>query len=445
MSDIIQQLKSYQEFLWINPKRRPFDEAIQIIESQFSDMPKMDDIIEADKRLRRFAPLFERLFPETQKTNGVIESVLSDVEKFQTGIITFIGGRVLGNWYMKKDSHLDIAGSIKARGGVYEVITFAERLALQEGLISEKDTYEVLADEGAKALFSKYTLIVGSTGNLGLSIGIVGKALGFQVTVHMSQDAKPWKIQMLRDKGANVVLHEADYSVAVTQGRETASQDPMCYFIDDENSRILFTGYAVAALRLKSQLDAQGIAIDEEHPLFVYLPCGVGGAPGGISYGLKLIYKDAVKIFFAEPTHSPCMLLGLATEKHEDISVNDIGIDNITDADGLAVGRPSGFVGQVISPLIDGVYTVEDEKLYWMLYMMSISEGSKLEPSALAGFIGPVWLFYKTQGFEYLRDCGLLEKMQNATHISWATGGGLVPEEVMTTFIERGKNAKVEF
>lgn len=445
MSDIIQHLKSYQELLWINPQKRPFDEAIQIIESQFSDMPKMDDIIEADKRLRRFAPLFERLFPETQKTNGVIESELSDVEKFQNGIITFIGGRVLGNWYMKKDSHLDIAGSIKARGGVYEVITFAERLALKDGLIVETDSYEVLADENAKTLFSKYTLIVGSTGNLGLSIGIVGKALGFQVSVHMSHDAKPWKIQMLRDKGANVILHKADYSVAVTEGRITASQDPMCYFIDDENSRILFTGYAVAALRLKSQLDAQGILVDDEHPLFVYLPCGVGGAPGGISYGLKLIYKDAVKIFFAEPTHSPCMLLGLSTEKHEAISVNDIGIDNITDADGLAVGRPSGFVGQVISPLIDGVYTVEDEKLYWMLYMLSISEGSKLEPSALAGFIGPVWLFYKTQGFEYLRENGLLEKMQNATHISWATGGGLVPEEVMATFIERGKNAKVEF
>ena len=442
---MIESLKKYEEVIWINPNRLPFEDAIKKIYKEHPEVPTLEDIEHADQRLRRFAPVFQILFPETERTKGIIESELQNIEKFQTGIITFVGGRTLGDWSVKLDSHLDIAGSIKARGGVYEVIKFAEQLAIETGLIRAETSYEVLTEATAKTLFSKYTIVVGSTGNLGLSIGIIGKALGFEVTVHMSQDAKPWKINMLREKGANVILHEADYSVAVAEGRLSAESDPFSYFIDDENSIGLFTGYAVAALRLKAQLDEAGRTVDMDHPLFVYLPCGVGGAPGGIAFGLKLIFKDAVKIFFAEPTHAPCMLLGMSTEKYDAISVGDIGVDNITDADGLAVGRASGFVGQVVAPLIDGIYTISDDRMYWLLYMLSISDDIKLEPSALAGFAGPIWLFYKSEGFDYLKSNGLLDKMKDALHISWATGGGLVPEDVMKAFIAKGKSIKIEF
>ncbi|WP_320044576.1 D-serine ammonia-lyase [uncultured Desulfobacter sp.] len=210
------------------------------------------------------------------------------------------------------------------------------------------------------------------------------------------------------------------------------------HFIDDENSLDLLFGYATAAGRLKKQFDVLGLVVDKSHPLFVYLPCGVGGAPGGITLGLKLVFGDHAHCFFAEPTASPCMLIGLMTGLHDKISVQDFGLSNITDADGLAVGRPSGLVGKTLGALISGSYTVTDENLYCLLHTMVDQESIFLEPSAVAGLSGPGGLLTSSEGKSYLQRQGIVENMERATHLIWATGGGMVPESVMQVYYKKG-------
>ena len=445
LNDTMDALKTYREFVWKNPGKMSFDEAMAYLAQKNIKVPSLNEIKEADLRLKRFAPFFKSVFKDTEPTDGLVESPLTPIPGFQNAIISFLGGRVIGDWSLKADHELPISGSIKARGGVYEIISFAEKLAFDAGMLNETDNYSILNTPDFKSLFARYTILVGSTGNLGLSIGAIGRALGFKVEVHMSKEAKSWKIEKLQSIGATVVLHASDYSVAVAEGRRIAASDPFKYFVDDENSLALFTGYAVAALRLQAQLQAKKIPVDADHPLFVYLPCGVGGAPGGIAYGLKLIFGDHVYIFLAEPTHAPCMLLGMATEKHDKISISDIGITLNTEADGLAVGRPSGFVGSVLAPLIDGIYTVDDDKLFFSLFVMHESENIDLEPSALAGLIGPMKLFYDPEGFNTLIENNLLDVMENAHHISWGTGGSMVPDDIMYEYIKKGALNPVTF
>ena len=376
-----------------------------------------------------------KAFPETAASNGIIESSVVGIDKMKSCLEAQYDTQILGRLMLKKDSHLPISGSIKARGGIYEVLTHAEKLAIEAGLLSESDDYSKLASEEFRQFFQQYSIAVGSTGNLGMSIGIMSAKLGFSVSVHMSADAREWKKNKLRSHGVNVVEYEQDYGVAVEQGRKEAEKDPTCFFIDDENSQTLFLGYSVAGERLKQQFDEMGIVVDSNHPLFVYLPCGVGGGPGGVAFGLKMAFGDHVHCIFAEPTHSPCMLLGVHTGLHDDIAVQDLGIDNITAADGLAVGRASGFVGRAMERLLDGYYTITDERMYHHLGELSELEDIRLEPSALAGMVGAVHVSNDRDYQERMQFTE--EKLSNATHLVWATGGGMVPEEEMSAYLAK--------
>ena len=417
---VISDLIDRKETVWINNNRLAYADAIKMSELQSCD------IYEAAERLERFASYFKRAFPETSKDNGIIESPFKFIPNMKNALEEKYREKIDGEFLIKLDSELPISGSIKARGGIYEVLCAAEKIAMKECGMKITDDYAVLCDEKYKNAFRKYSIAVGSTGNLGLSIGIMSAKLGFNVTVHMSSDARQWKKDMLRSKGVTVKEYESDYSIAVEQGRKEAEGDEFCHFVDDENSKTLFLGYSVAALRIKKQFDDAGIVISDEKPLYVYLPCGVGGGPGGVAFGLKTVFGDNVHCYFAEPTESSCMILGMATGLHNEISVNDFDISNKTIADGLAVGRASGFVGKQMMPFMDGCYTVSDGRMSALLKMIADTENIKLEPSALAGMFGPIIIAKK------------LGKTPHGYHLVWATGGSMVPDDEYRKYYDQG-------
>ena len=379
-SELVEKMARYEKIFWQNPDvgSRPCPYG-------------MAEIEDAEARLKRFAPYILKAFPDTAETAGIIESPLREIPEMKRSLVRMTGD-FPGKLYLKMDSHL-----------------------------KETDDYSILLEDRFRDLFGKYSVQVGSTGNLGLSIGIISAKLGFKVTVHMSADARQWKKDLLRSKGVTVIEYPQDYQVAVAEGRKASAGDPYCHFVDDEGSKDLFFGYSVAARRILPQLEEADIVVNEENPIYVYIPCGVGGAPGGVAFGLKTIFGDNVKIYFAEPTHAPCMTLSLITGLREKISCADIGLDGKTAADGLAVGRASYLVAELMEPIVDGCYTITDEELYPFLAELKDTEGIFIEPSSTASFIGPA----------------LVNKP--GTHILWATGGSMVPQEEADAYYNKGK------
>lgn len=427
---ILADMRACKPVFWSNPHKKPCVEAMSACE--FTE----HDVADAAARLQRFAPCISALFPETSERGGLIESPLHAApalcqalrerpsSQHTEGGLNSLAGHLL----LKLDSHLPVSGSIKSRGGIYEVLTVAETLAIRHGLLRLQDDYTILTGEKFRHFFSQYSLAVGSTGNLGLSIGLMGARLGFQVTVHMSADARQWKKDKLRAGGVQVMEYATDYSAAVAAGRNAAKADPRCHFVDDESSRDLFLGYAVAGQRLAAQLAEQELVVDAEHPLFVYLPCGVGGGPGGVTLGLKQIFGDAVHCLFAEPAQIPAVILGLATGLDDRVHCRDIGLDGLSAADGLAVGQPSGLVCRAMRHLLDACFTMSEDALFADLALVAETEHIQLEPSAVAGLSGLASVLARYPE----------ARLPTATHIVWATGGSMVPQAEWQKYQQRG-------
>lgn len=184
---VLLDILSYREAFWVNPDFHNAESAL------LGTGLLTTRIKEASERLKRFQPFIAQVFPETTAAQGVIESPLLPIPTMQQALAARYDVKLPGTLLLKCDHSLPISGSVKARGGIYEVLHHAEKLAISNGMLTINDNYTMLAQERLKKFFSSYSIAVGSTGNLGLSIGIMGAKFGFQVTVHMSSDARQWK------------------------------------------------------------------------------------------------------------------------------------------------------------------------------------------------------------------------------------------------------------
>src|SRR5699024_7185646 len=134
--------------LWLNPHQINLEETVEYPLNK-------QDIEEAESLWRRFAPFFKKEFPETRYLHGIIESPLTRIDHMKDKLNKTQTSSLEGNLYLKEDNALSIAGSIKARGGFFEVLHYAENLALDANLITHQDNYEAFSSEKFTSFFNQ--------------------------------------------------------------------------------------------------------------------------------------------------------------------------------------------------------------------------------------------------------------------------------------------------
>ena len=124
---LIDEMSRGEEIFWIN------EHAGETWRTAYG----MADIEDAEKRLARFAPYIAKAFPETQAKGGLIESPLTELPHLREEM------GLTGRLFLKRDSDLAVSGSVKARGGIYEVLKHAEEIENTRAL--EKVSEEKIA------------------------------------------------------------------------------------------------------------------------------------------------------------------------------------------------------------------------------------------------------------------------------------------------------------
>ena len=120
---LVARLSRCEEAVWLNGGKLDFASACESAELT------KEDIKDASDRLARFASYFKKVFPETEATGGLLESPLREIGAMKNALEEKYCCQIDGDLYIKLDSHLAVSGSIKARGGIYEVLCVAERMA----------------------------------------------------------------------------------------------------------------------------------------------------------------------------------------------------------------------------------------------------------------------------------------------------------------------------
>ncbi|MDF9761848.1 D-serine dehydratase [Peribacillus simplex] len=111
---LINELVATKDVFWSNPKYEPFQKVLK-------KRPLNEkDVKDAEERLQRFALYIAKVFPETRKLNGIIESPIVPIPAMHQQLSHMYEHLLEGTFLLKCDSHLPISGSIKARGGIYD-------------------------------------------------------------------------------------------------------------------------------------------------------------------------------------------------------------------------------------------------------------------------------------------------------------------------------------
>lgn len=271
---------------------------------------------------------------------------------------------------------------------VYDVVeeTALERAALLSDrigntlLLKREDTtvvksfkvrgaYNMIAKANPESL--KNGVIAASAGNHAQGVALAAEVLGLKAVIVMPAVTPKIKVDAVKRRGAEALLHGDNFDQAKAKAMELADRHSML-FVPPFDHRDVIAGQGTVGLELIRQCSDFDT---------VFVPVGGGGLIAGIATVVKRL-RPSVRIVGVEPVDADALYRSMAAGKR--VRLQTVG----TFADGVAVIEVGEEPFRLCRDLVDEVILVSNDEICAAIKDVFEDTRSILEPAGALGVAG---------------------------------------------------------
>jgi threonine dehydratase len=210
-------------------------------------------------------------------------------------------------------------------------------------------------------------VIASSGGNHGIAVAVACNGIGVPCCIILPESTSQHKISVLRELGAEVIVHGIDWDDAHSFGTGLSNKRNGLY-IHPFADRAVIIGQGTIVLELVEELPSFDVVIAS---------AGGGGLVSGIALALKALgRKEYVEVISAETFGADCIAQSVRAKKIVELPT----ITSI--ARSLGAKKTTPFIFETISRLVDKCVVLSDEQAVSALFQFLDEEKALIEPAA---------------------------------------------------------------
>ena len=223
-------------------------------------------------------------------------------------------------------------------------------------------------------------LITASTGNHGQSVANACRIFGAKAVVVVPEGANPLKVRSMRNLGAQVLFHGANFDQAREYSERLAKEEGYRY-VHAANEPLLVAGVATYALEIL-----------EEFPEVEYIlvPLGGGSGAAGCSIVAKAV-NPGVKVIAVQSQQAPAAYLSWKNKEVCHAPMN-------TKAEGLATESGYQVPQEILWDLLDDFLLVSDDEIGHAIGVLLEKAHTLAEDAGAAALAGAIKMKDELQG-----------------------------------------------